>query len=67
MISSDGEKKKLNIKTDVYKGDPITLEKTTEEVKNNLYFISPNFVNNCIVDGKGNVLWYIERRLCRRY
>ncbi|MCI8470588.1 MAG: hypothetical protein HFJ35_03740 [Clostridia bacterium] len=67
LIASNGKNKKLNIKTDEYDGDPITLEKTSEEVKNNLYFISPNFVNNCIIDGNGNILWYIKRRLCRRY
>ncbi len=60
LVLSSGENKELYIKTDKYDGDPITLEKTTEEVENNLYFVSPNFVNDCIIDGKGNVVWYIS-------
>lgn len=67
LIASNGERKEINIKTEPYEGDPITVEKTNEEVKNNLYFISPNFVNNCIINGNGDVLWYIKRGLCRRY
>lgn len=65
LIASNGNSKKIIIKTDKYDGDPITVHNTCKQVENNLYFISPNFVNNCIIDGKGNVLWYIKRRLCR--
>lgn len=59
LILTNGTKKEVIIKTEEYKGDPITVEKTTTEVENNLYFISPNFVNDCIIDGKGNILWYV--------
>lgn len=56
---SSGLEKEITIKTDKYQGDKITLEKTSNVTENNLYFISPNFVNNCIIDGKGNVIWYL--------
>ena len=60
LILNNGDRKELTIKTDKYKGDAITLEKTTESIENNLYFVSPNFVDNCVIDGKGNVVWYID-------
>lgn len=60
LLLSNGESKEIYIKTDPYEGDPITLEKTSKEVENNLYFVSPNFVNDCIIDGKGNVVWYVS-------
>ena len=56
---SNGKEKELTIKTETYKGEKINLEKTSKQVENNLYFLSPNFVNNCIIDGKGNVVWYL--------
>lgn len=60
LVLDNDKKKEIFIKTKKYDGDPITIEKTTKEVENNLYFISPNFVKNCIINGKGEVLWYID-------
>ena len=56
LILNNGDRKELTIKTDKYKGDAITLEKTTESIENNLYFVSPNFVDNCVIDGKGSLV-----------
>lgn len=57
---NDGTAKQLTIKTDKYEGEEVILEQTSNEVVNNLYLLSPNFVNNCIIDGKGNVVWYLK-------
>ncbi len=59
-ITTKNSEKEIIIKTDKYEGDIITLEKTTKQVENDLYFLSPNFVNNVIIDGNGKVLWYIS-------
>ena len=59
-ITSNNKEKEIIIKTDKYEGDPISIEKTSESVKDDLYFLSPNFVNDVIIDGEGNVLWYIS-------
>lgn len=57
---SNGKEKEYTIKTDEYKGDKVTLVKTSTKVKNSLYFLSPNFVDNCIIDENGEVVWYID-------
>jgi len=60
LTLNDGTKKQLTIKTDKYEGDEIKLVKTSKSVEDDLYLLSPNFVNNCIIDGKGNVVWYLN-------
>lgn len=60
QLKINNDKKNLTIKTAAYKGDPITVEKTSKEIKDNLYFLSPNFVDDCIVNGEGKVVWYLD-------
>ena len=48
------------ITTESYEGDLLKIENTSEKLDDSLYFISPNFVENCIYDKEGNLLWYIK-------
>ena len=60
ILKTNNQTKELLIKTEPYTGDKITIEKTSNNIKNNLYFISPNFVDDVIINGEGKVLWYLD-------
>lgn len=51
----------FNIKTDKYDSDEVNVEKISKEFSNNYFFISPNFVDDLIIDGNGKVIWYLNQ------
>ena len=55
-----GNTKELTIKTEDYEGDKLKVEYADESLNDQVYFLSPNFVENCIYDKEGNLLWYIK-------
>jgi len=60
LTDASGKSKELSITTPAYDGDLLKVEKTSEALEDSVYFVSPNFVENCIYDKEGNLLWYIE-------
>lgn len=60
LTNSDKRSKEYTITTEAFEGDRLQVETTSEELDDSLYFLSPNFVENCIYDKNGNLLWYIK-------
>ncbi len=60
LTDEKGNTKELEIKTKPYTVDKLEIEVSDEKLNDELYFLSPNFVNNCIYDKEGNLVWYIE-------
>lgn len=61
LKDDNGNTKELIITTEEYKGDRLRVEiLKEEELDDQVFFLSPNFVENCIFDKYGNLLWYIK-------
>ena len=60
LVLDNGKSKEYTIKTENYDGDLLKVEESSEQLDDSLYFLSPNFVENCIYDKNGNLLWYIK-------
>lgn len=60
LTLDNNESKEFTIETEKYTGDIMKVEKTSDSLDDSLYFLSPNFVENCIYDKNGNLLWYIK-------
>lgn len=60
LTDDKGNTVEHTIKTEKYQGDLLQVEVSNEILNDEVYFVSPNFVENCIYDKKGNLLWYIK-------
>lgn len=60
LTDEQGNSQEYTITTQEYDGDLLQVEISDENLDDSLYFLSPNFVENCIYDKEGNLLWYIE-------
>lgn len=60
LTDKNNHSKEYYITTEAYEGDLLKVETTSEKLDNSVYFLSPNFVENCIYDKQGNLLWYIQ-------
>lgn len=60
LTDDEGNTAEYTITTEKYNGDMLQVEEAKEEnLDDSVYFLSPNFVENCIYDKYGNLLWYI--------
>lgn len=60
LTDDTGNVAEYTITTEKYNGDVLQVEEADEEsLDDSVYFLSPNFVENCIYDKYGNLLWYI--------
>jgi len=60
LIDKNQHTEEYTIQTESYEGDLLKVENASKTLDNQVYFLSPNFVENCIYDKQGNLLWYIE-------
>lgn len=60
LTLDNGNEKTVDIKTEKYSIDKLRIEKTSDELDDSLYLLSPNFVENCIYDKDGNLVWVIK-------
>ena len=63
IVLSDvnGVTKSLEIQTPEYSGAKLEIESSDKDrLSDELFYLSPNFVENCIYDKEGNLVWYIE-------
>lgn len=61
FIDENGNQHEEIIQTQQYSGNRLEVEiSQREQLSDEVYVLSPNFVENCIYDKEGNLLWYIE-------
>ena len=60
LTRDDGKTAEYTIETKAFEGDRMKVEKTSDALDDRLYFLSPNFVENCIYDKDGNLRWYVD-------
>lgn len=61
LTDDDGSTSQVVIHTESFKGERLNVEiSDVDKLDDKVYFLSPNFVENCIYDKYGNLLWYIN-------
>ena len=61
LTDDDGSTGQVVIHTESFKGERLNVEiSDVDKLDDKVYFLSPNFVENCIYDKYGNLLWYIN-------
>ena len=50
----------IEIETDEYRGGVINVEQCSQELKDQLYLVSPDYERTSVYDGQGKLLWYLD-------
>ena len=59
LLKTNTTEKEITIQTEEYTGDKVSVLKSSDELEG-YYFVSPNFVDDFVMDTKGNVCWYLN-------
>lgn len=60
LTDDAGKSIELEIDMPKYKGATITVEKTSEEMSDEFYLVSPDYENTSVYDRDGRLLWYLD-------
>ena len=60
LTDDKGKTKDIVIEMPKYKGEVMTVEKTSEKLSDEFYLVSPDYENTSVYDREGRLLWYLD-------
>ena len=61
LVNENNQAKLISIETEKFNGNRLRVEQLKEDkLDDRVYYLSPNFVENCVYDKYGNLLWYVK-------